>query len=413
MKNKKKLEELIWEMPDVLRRMGLAVSTTGGYLRGYSWVLNFHKNRGTEYFDRDIITDYVRHIEENRDNGIITKDEYNNYLRAARQVTEYHDTGKLEWTMRGRVSKFVLNKYYEKLLDGLLASREFHPNTRGDVIWVCRKYFSWLISEGHATLKKTGTAELRGFMVHCSRHMAVNSLRGIQLHLRYLYDYLTAQKIVDTEYSKMLSIQLNRQAKLYPATSRDEISRTLDVIDLRTVKGKRDYAIILLGVVAGLRAIDIARLKFEDVDWVNGEIKIVQSKTTGSLALPLTTDVGDAIRDYILNGRQQVDSEYIFLRMRAPIREFSCGVPIEDIYDSYRIKAGIPRDAGDGKGFHSLRRTLGRDLVTSGVPVTTAAQVLGHANIGTMKKYLPLDSVHLKECALSFDGIAPIGGASV
>jgi len=136
----------------------------------------------------------------------------------------------------------------------------------------------------------------------------------------------------------------------------------------------------------------------------------VQSKTAASLALPLTADVGAATRDYILNGRQQVDSEYIFLRMRAPIREFSSGVPIEDIYDSYRIKAGIPRDAGDGKGFHSLRRTLGRDLITNGVPVTDAAQVLGHEKIGTMKKYLSLDSIHLKECALTFDGIAPIGG---
>jgi integrase len=397
-------------MPEVLRGMGLAISTTGEYMRGYSWILNFHEERGAEYFDRDIMTEYVRHIEGRCENGSLSKGEYNNYLRAARQLTEYHDTGKFEWTVRGRVSKFVLNKYYEKLLAGLLASRDFHPNTRGDLIWVCRKYFAWLIGEGHPTLKKTRTAELRGFMVHCSCHMAVNSLRGIQLHLRNLYDYLTANKIVDTEYAKLLSIKLNKQAKLYPATSRDEINMTLDIIDRHTVKGKRDYAIIMLGVVAGLRAIDIARLRLNDIDWLNGEIKIVQSKTAVSLALPLTKDVGDALCDYILNGRQHTESEFVFLRMKAPIREFGCGVPIEDIYDSYRIKAGIPRNAGDGKGFHSLRRTLGRDLITSGVSITTAAQVLGHAKIGTMKKYLPLDSVHLKECALPFDGIAPNGG---
>jgi integrase len=240
--------------------------------------------------------------------------------------------------------------------------------------------------------------------------MAVNSLRSIQLHLRNLYDYLTASKLTNTEYMKLLSVRLNKQAKLYPATSRDEISKTLEIIDRHTVKGKRDYAIILLGVVTGLRAIDIARLRLSDIDWINGEIKIIQSKTAADLALPLTADVGGAIRDYILNGRPRVGSEYIFLRMKAPIREFSCGVPIEDIYDDYRKKAGIPRNAGDGKGFHSLRRTLGRDLITNGVSVITAAQVLGHANIGTMKKYLSLDSVHLKECALPFDGISPNGG---
>lgn len=150
----------------------------------------------------------------------------------------------------------------------------------------------------------------------------------------------------------------------------------MEIIDRQTIKGKRDYAIILLGVVAGLRAIDIARLKFSDIDWVSGEIRITQAKTATGLALPLTADVGGAIRDYLLNGRPQVESEYIFLRMRAPLQAFSCGVPIEDIYNSYRKKAGIPRNAGDGKGFHSLRRTLGRDLITNGVTITAAAQIL-------------------------------------
>jgi integrase len=126
---------------------------------------------------------------------------------------------------------------------------------------------------------------------------------------------------------KLLSVPLNKQAKLYPATSREEINKTLDIIDRHTVKGKRDYAIILLGVVSGLRAIDIARLKLDDIDWASGEIKIVHSKTAQSLALPLTVDVGSVIRDYILNGRPAVDCEYVFLRMKAPIREFSCGVP--------------------------------------------------------------------------------------
>jgi hypothetical protein len=66
MKHRKKLEELVWEMPEILRGIGLAVSTIGGYMKGYSWVLNFHEERGAQYFDRDIMTEYVRHIEKRR-----------------------------------------------------------------------------------------------------------------------------------------------------------------------------------------------------------------------------------------------------------------------------------------------------------------------------------------------------------
>jgi integrase len=408
--NTKRLEELIWEIPDRLREKGLSVATISGYMRGYAGILNYHRQSGARCFDRKIMTEYVTLIGERCERNEITKQQYRNYLRAAEQLTEYHDTGKFEWTVCGRVSKFALNGYYEDLLSSLLASKDFHPNTRGDVIWVCRKYFAWLIDEGFADLSKTGTTHIRGFIVFCSRHMAVNSLRSIQLHLRNLYEYLTASKIVDTPYQELLAIRLNRQAKLYPATSRDEINKILEMIDRHTPKGKRDYAIILLGIVGGLRAIDVACLKFSDIDWINGEIKFVQSKTDESMALPLTEDVGTAIRDYIENGRQRSESQHIFLRTKAPFQGFANGVAVEDIYDDYRKKAGLPRNANDGKGFHSLRRTLGRDLTISGSPMTMTAQILGHVKIGTVKKYIPLDSVHLKECALSFEGIAPNGG---
>ena len=43
------------------------------------------------------------------------------------------------------------------------------------------------------------------------------------------------------------------------------------------------------------------------------------------------------------------------------------------------------------------------------------AQVLGDDEIESTKKYISLDSIHLKECAISFAGIEPApaqGGAA-
>ena len=61
-------------------------------------------------------------------------------------------------------------------------------------------------------------------------------------------------------------------------------------------------------------------------------------------------------------------------------------------------------------GFHSLRRSLGKSLITSGAKVTTVAQILGDSDIDSTKKYISLDSEHLKECALGFAGIKPKRG---
>ena len=78
---------------------------------------------------------------------------------------------------------------------------------------------------------------------------------------------------------------------------------------------------------------------------------------------------------------------------------------IGDIYDEYRKAAGYERVAFDGKGFHSLRRTVGTNLVTSDIALTDAAQILGKITPQSMKKYIALDVPHLKECALNFTEI--------
>ena len=111
------------------------------------------------------------------------------------------------------------------------------------------------------------------------------------------------------------------------------------------------------------------------------------------------------MKDYILNGRPDCDYEEVFIRMKAPRQPYTDATGIQYLYSEYRRKAGLTRSAFDGKGFHSLRRAVGKNMVTSGVPVTTVAQILGHTNVNSTQKYLALDSHHLKECALDFSGI--------
>ncbi len=136
-----------------------------------------------------------------------------------------------------------------------------------------------------------------------------------------------------------------------------------------------------------------------DIDWANGEIKIVQEKTGKSLALPLTADVGEAIQDYILYGRPTSDESYVFLRSHSPHTKMGRSLPYLQ-FNVHRMKLGLPKAS-----FHSLRRALGTNMVIAGVPITTVAQVLGHSGLSSTKQYISLDSIHLKECALTFDDL--------
>ena len=91
-----------------------------------------------------------------------------------------------------------------------------------------------------------------------------------------------------------------------------DVEKLLNSIDRKSKSGKRNYAIMILGAQLGLRACDIVNLKFCDIDWVAGEIRITQSKTNKTVILPLTEGVGEALKDYILNARPQSSEKNIF-----------------------------------------------------------------------------------------------------
>ena len=405
------VEELAQHVVTTVLSWGLTPhSAWDEYMRTLLPIIRRHRNHGRYDFDHALVTEYVRDVENRFERGNIGIDHYRKLKLGAQRLTEMHDKGKLDWAAPGKKSGFLLNEYYEKILTSYISAGGFSPKGASDATWVCRKYFAWLILEGHPMLSGVGVAEIQGFMIYCSHHMKSTSVHNVKLYMKKLYAYLADNGYAADDHSGLFAFPVSRECRLFPALPPAEIATILEHIDRRTPKGKRDYAIVLLGVVVGLRAIDIARMRLRDVDWRSGEIKIVQAKTGKSVALPLTKDTGEAIQDYILYGRQETASDEVFLRVHPPYQAFSNGVAIEDMYDYYRKRAGLPRDAHDGKGFHALRRTLGKNLVTSGVPVTMVAQVFGDEDIDSTKKYIALDSEHLKECALGLAGIAPKGG---
>lgn len=387
---------------------GLAVNSAWSeYYTAYLPVVKLHEKRGKKHFDREIISEYSQFVDGRRERGEISQGYYRTLKRGIERLIEFNDTGKLEWSCPKKVSKYKLNDYYETILLEFLAANNFHHNTSGDIVWVSRKYFSWLIHQGHNNLNTVGVEEIKQFMIYCSKHLKSSSLHNVKLYLKKLYRYLAENEHATNTYEGLFSFRVSRETRMFPAIPQDDIAAILGMIDRSLPKGRRDYAIILLGVVIGLRAIDITRLKLTNIDWKNGEIHIVQSKTGNSLTLPLTKDVGEAIQAYILHGRQKSESDEVFLRVRAPFQGFADGIAIENIYDSYRKKAGLSRKPFDGKGFHALRRSMGLNMVVSGIPITTVAQVLGDKNINSTKKYISLNSSHLKKCALDFSGIEP------
>lgn len=400
------IEGLLKSYETALTQTGYSLTTRFLLVRRAEIMTRRHLNAGLVYFDQTIINRYTSEIDDKYFKGNMQKKHYERAKREIDRFVSYVCTEKIDSlpsTLRGTRQK--LTQKFEQIAEEFIAE-DFHPNTRCDIRWVTYKYFAWLEEQGFADLAGVGAIHIQKFLLSCSERYAPSTIHDVRLYLRKLYAFLYATGRAEDDYAALFSFSVNREKKVFPVLPKSDIAKLLDAIDRSQVKGKRDYAIMMLGTVLGLRACDIVALKLTDIDWIRGEIRIVQSKTSNPVILPLTRDVGEALKDYILNGRPStVDSE-IFLRINAPHTKLAAAVTVGEIYRDCCIAAGLPAN----KRFHNLRRALGTSMVTNGVSVYDVAQVFGDKNINSTKPYLAADMEHLKMCALSFAGIAPTGG---
>ncbi len=365
-------------------------------------IILLHKQHGYDYYTPEIIDLFLKDAERRYQSQEIGKIRFRFYQKTADYLTQFHKKGSIDLYSRNTPTN--LTPYYEKIFTRIHDYDGWGKSTKHYVRQFSLPYFKWLIQNRVASLEQVTDEMIRQYFLDCSNRMTLNSVDTIKRVLKKLHCYLYEVGLCKDSFSDTLSFTVPTEHRIKKPVSQEEIAAVLSTIDRSTSIGKRDYAVIVLAAVTGMRSVDIINLLLTAIDWINGEIRITQSKTEKTLALPLTKDVGMALQDYILNGRPDSDLPFVFLHNRAPYVKMGRTLP-NQIFNGYRLKMGLPR-----YGFHGLRRAVGTNMVVAGIPVTTVSQVLGHSGIDPTKQYISLDSVHLKECALDLNGFMPEGG---
>jgi site-specific recombinase XerD len=374
--------------------------------RAFQPVSDFYHGRSEAFYRTVLMDELNSHYQELFFIGNISRKAFRWRIRGLEILNELYKTGSFEWKVFINRKESLLSSYYEEILTRFLSSL-------GDIgrIGIYRsiieRYFLFLATHGHHTIEGVLPTDIRYFIVDMFAYRP-KSMDDVITVLRKFHTYFRAEGLLDIRFEPVLFVPKARDKKVLPCFSSEELNLILKQVNTETPAGKRDYAIIQLGITSGLRAGDIANLKLTDVDWKNNEIHLIQGKTKQPLSLPLEEHTGNAIIDYILNGRPKSESSYIFLRNLAPYTKFKDGVSVSCVFRKYLKSAGIVHTAGDGKTFHGLRRTLGTIMVIQGIPVTTVSQVLGHQSPETAKQYISLDTNGLKQCALSFGSIGEV-----
>jgi site-specific recombinase XerD len=217
--------------------------------------------------------------------------------------------------------------------------------------------------------------------------------------LRVLFRFWEQEHILEGGFNNFFdTYKIRRPERLPSFYQPEDIAAIENSISRSSGVGKRNYAMVLLASRLGLRASDIANLRFDNIDWEKNVITLAMRKTRKIIELPLLAEVGNAIIDYLRHGRPESGLNSLFLSSRAPYASATKACVCAAI-SHITNQSGVRTD-GKHHGPHSLRHSLAGVMLNAGTTLPVISEVLGHESTQTTMLYLKIDILSLLKCAL-------------
>ena len=165
--------------------------------------------------------------------------------------------------------------------------------------------------------------------------------------------------------------------------SEEDVEKILCAPDLSSPYGIRDKAMLELLYATGLRISELINLKFNEIDFKRGIVKIA-GKGGKERIVPVGETALSWLTDYIDNIRQDLIAEnenvYLFLNSRGKqLSRKSC----------WSIINNYSKVSLDSKTIspHSLRHAFATHLLNHGADLRSVQMLLGHSSLSTTQIY--------------------------
>lgn len=225
--------------------------------------------------------------------------------------------------------------------------------------------------------------------------MPYSSLKGMFGYIRGVMDKAVRDKVIQENPCKYVDLIMFKKfcvEKDKSSTDRTLSDQEIETLIDKLMKAYREkpqyipqYAIELT-IHLGLRVSELAALKWEDIDYVHGVIKIRRSekynrrtkeyfiddvKNHKDRELPMTSDI-----QQILDRIKSVETKYGYLSEWV-FSDENGRVNAPRISECIRNRT-MGKEFGSVKSIHAIRRTFNSKLRCMGVSTVVAASMLGH-----------------------------------
>jgi integrase/recombinase XerD len=216
--------------------------------------------------------------------------------------------------------------------------------------------------------------------------------------IKQFYGYLMLEDFVKDDPSELL--EMPRLARKLPEVmSIEEIDSLIAAIDLSKTESHRNKAIIETLYSCGLRVSELVNLRFSDLFFEEGFIRVI-GKGNKERLVPVSPTVEKEIGIYNDHVRRHQtikpgNENVVFLNRRgAQLTRVMIFTIIKDLAEAAGLKKSVSP--------HTFRHSFATHMIEGGANLRAVQEMLGHESITTTEIYTHLDQRFLRDAIISF-----------
>ena len=221
------------------------------------------------------------------------------------------------------------------------------------------------------------------------------SVYTINIRLRNLkafFRFLTDEEIVAKNPTSNIPLVKDDAHEEVPGLSDEEVDSILASYDDKLFAQWRDKTLVLLLLDTGLRINEAMSLTAEQIDFRQNSLYVPSTiaKNRKHREIPVSHEISKRLRQ-LLDETKQYFGEGCKIFMNSYGDDFTADA-FRKRLNRLKKKLDIPKLHP-----HMFRHTFARNYILNGGDVFTLQKILDHADIQTTRKYIQMDSEHLRQ----------------